>query len=504
MKRILFVALVALLAAMPTFAKTEQSPDGLYKLLQFIYEDGRTRTPGFSQYKYAADSVGLLVSYSDHKDDTRWNNLTVEIREPYPLKYTGEKPQGNDGHGTQVFNVNDRQFYFKWYNDRWPGMSKLNEFITEVYVKEGIETEVQKAFNLLEGKVDTKVCRFYGWWQRIGVTANPDGTGKRMQAPALWKAYGPDLSLVVTISNNGKNLMCNPTSTVRYDNDTTIWEIGHRCDIHWINEDTHTLTFMQNGKPLTEIWVRSGLPSMWQKIFHTDIPLFRDGTLCMRDAVMAARSGDMKKAEELIDEALNVKQVGMSALCEGIGSISTQLLMEKKQYKDCIDFSERYLKIIKDKVEDGNDLDALSRLMVHQTETNLAVATYRNGEQEKGRKLMEERLSIVDSEIEKFKAIKGMEGYVNALYYCNLMMYDLGYDVFGAERTLLYLDALTIMAPGIAQGNKPLILKCRGNCYLLNGDKDSARKLWQQLKDLDASFLKNQPDDCPLKQAFGE
>ncbi len=46
--------------------------------------------------------------------------------------------------------------------------------------------------------------------------------------------------------------------------------------------------------------------------------------------------------------------------------------------------------------------------------------------------------------------------------------------------------------------------KCRANCYLLEGDKENARKLWQQIKDLNADYMRNQPDSNPLKKMFGD
>ena len=487
MKKICLMVLLALFATMTVNAETKQDPKGLYRLKYFVYENGTTRPPGFnqSQYKYAADSVGLLISYRQSPNLTQWGNLQVEIREPYPLKYTGEKPQGPDGHGTQVFNVDDDQFCFKWYNDKWPGMSNLNEFIIEVYRKSNIEAEVAQAFNMFENKIDTKANKFYGWWYRIGASAQPDGSGKRFSVPALWKAYSPQLSLVVSLLNNGNVLGCNPTSSVKYENDTTIYEIGHRCDIHWLNDDCHTLTFVQeNGTPLTEIWVRGGLPRNWQKVFNTDIETFRDGVECIRMAVDSEVAGDLQKAETLIAEAID-KNVDIQILNMGVAGIAADLFNNKKQYKDCMEFCERQLKNINAYVDAGHEHSGSSRVFVHQTEIFRAVATHRSGDTEKGKRLMEERLSIIENEIEQYRTLKVAESYVNTLYYCNLMMYDLGYDVFGAERTLLYLDALNIMAPSMTAANKPMMLRCRANCYLLSGDKEKADKLFQQIKDLE-------------------
>ena len=495
-KKMCLMVVASLFAAMSTYAQTAQNPKGLYRLKQFIYEDGRTNPPGFSQYKYAADSVGLLVSYRSSTNTTQWSSMQVEIREPYPLLYTGEKPQGADGHGTQIFNVDDDQFCFKWYNDKWPRMSKLNEFITEVYRKSALEPEVAQAFDLFENTEASRKQepgihqgdKFFGWWVRIAATADPNGTGKRTQVPIIWKAYGPKLSMVVNILGNGNVLGCNTTNTTRYENDSLIYEIGHPCNIKWLNADSHALTFVQeNGKPLTEIWVRAGLPTKWQNVFNTNLETYRNGVDCVKEAVDAALQGNLQKTDALISEAVNDKGVNIEVLCEGTVAIASDLLINKQQYKDCKAFCERQLQNIKDYAEAGHDHTIFSKLHVHLTEVFKAVATYRSGDIENGKKQMEERLSIIENEIEHYRPIKGMERYINLLYYCNLMMYNLGYDVFGAERTMLYLDALNFMAPAVtsAPQNKVMILKCLANCYLLQGNKESADKLLLQAKELE-------------------
>lgn len=504
MKRICLMMLVALMATMTTVAQKIKNPQGLYRLKSFVYEDGRVSSPGFSQYKYAADSVGLLISYRASRNITQWSGMQVEIREHYPLVNTGETPQGADGHGTQIFNVTDSLFCFKWYNSRWPNMSKLNEFITEIYTKDRMEKEVAKAFDLFENKI-AKENKFSGWWVRVAATANPDGTGKRMQVPMIWKAYGSDLSMVVTVMNNGDVLQCNPTSTVRYDNDSTIYEIGHPCKIRWLNDDTHALTFVQeNGVPLTELWVRSGLPSKWQRVFNTDLEVLRSGVECMRNAVDKALAGDMKKANQFIAEAVNERNVSIEALGEGIMAIAMNLLVEKRQYKDCKDFCEQQLQVVKDYAAAGHDHTMLSRLYVHLTEGFKAIATYHDGDKTKGKKLVEDKIAEVESEIERYKSIASAERYANLLYYCNFTIYQIGYDILGTERTLLYMDFLPLVAPDMTAQNKPYLLNCRGNCYLLDGDKDKAKTMWQQIKEQDTDFFKRQPDHNPLKQAFGE
>ena len=504
MRKIFLTALVALVAVGGYAKTTTKNPRGLYRLQKFIYEDGSTKQPGI-QYKYATDSVTLTIFFNPSQSNTKWASMEVDLRDTHPLVETGEKPQGVDGHGTQVFNVDDRQFYFKWYNDRWPDFGKFNQFITEIYAKDGSETEVTQAFDLFENKIDTTANRFYGWWIRVGATADPNGTGQRHQVPTIWKCYSPKLSMVVQMLNNGTALGCNTTNTVKYENDSLIYEIGHPCNIHWLNDDCHALTFIQeNGLPLTEIWIRAGLPTNWQSIFKTNLETYRNGVACMTDAVETAiQKRDLPKAEAFIAEAIE-KDVQIEALCMGTMGIAMGLLNNNLQYKECVDFCNRQLQVIKSYTENGHDHTIISRLHVHLMEVCHAIATYRSGEKEKGMQMIENQLSVADSEIDRYKTVKGMESYINLLYYHNFMMHYLGYDILGAERTLLYLDALTLMAPGMAAQNKLLILNCRGNCYLLSGDKDSARKLWQQIKDSAPDHFKNDRYSNPLKMEFGE
>ena len=172
MKKILYLAIVALMTLNLTDMKAGEDPHGLYHLARSIFHDGGIKVPAFQQYKYAADSVGLLVMWQEATGPNHWGRLQVEIRENYPLKNTGETPQGPDGHGTQVFNVNANQFYFKWYNKQWPNVSKLNEFVTEVYTKDNISPTVAKAFSMLENKMAPSSNKFAGWWVRIASAAN--------------------------------------------------------------------------------------------------------------------------------------------------------------------------------------------------------------------------------------------------------------------------------------------------------------------------------------------
>ena len=81
---------------------------------------------------------------------------------------------------------------------------------------------------------------------------------------------------------------------------------------------------------------------------------------------------------------------------------------------------------------------------------------------------------------------------------------DMFFDVGLSFQTIIMLDALTLMAPAITTANKPLLLNTYANCHLLDGKQEEAKKLWQQIKNLNPNYFKSQPANNPLKKAFGE
>lgn len=450
MKRIITLIFAVLFTVAGTLADTERHPKGLYRLKTFIYEDGRQRVPSFFQYKYAANDVGLLIFYRQTANGNDWNNMTVEVREQYPLKSTGETPQGDDGHGTQIFNVEDGHFSFKWYNSQWPNMSPLGQFITEVYSKDDIQDEVRRAIDMLEGRIDTTANRLSGWWT---CTSNNAGQG------TFWKVYTPEMSMVVRPGNNGIAINCFVTKNISFEGDSLLKETTNTCHIEWSEDGSHTLTFSPDGTHTqTENWVRGGLPMTWQKVFGSSISIYKP------------------PVQRAID-----------------------LYMEKS-YKECVALCDKELNT----PADSEDADGSARFNAHLLRLFRAVAIYRSGEVELGRKLLDDQLNFVNSEIERYETVNGMGQYIYALYSCNMMAYSLAYDIIGADRTLLYLDALTIMAPQVAKQNAIGVKECRGRCYLLLGSKDSAQKQWQQIKEADPNYFKDKPADDPLKQEFGD
>ena len=507
-KTLLF--LLGSLAVLSAAWAGEQSR-GLYRLQRFIYADGSSQMPNFNQYKYVADSVGLLVSGSRVSEPGRWGNAVVEIRENYPLTPTGDQPQGADGHGVRIFNVAADRFYFKWYNDRWPGMGHMGEFITELYSRSGIEPQMKQFFDILEDRFDHKANRITGWWTCMETVANPDGTGLRTSVQPFWKIYAPGMSVVARRMND-VILQCNFDAFVRYEGDSVVFEGGHRCHIRWIDADSHTLTFTQpGGTTTTELWVRGGLPQIWQTVFGTSVPFRRDAVQCLKEAAMACAAavsgndfdGFMVRMYSLLDEARE-KNVSLRDYANIVSALGYVLTEKHHLWKPGLEFCSRQLQCIDDYVRAGHERDVSCDVFLHILEGFRSVALYRLGDVEEGRRQIKERLAAEERDIRRFRGLTGAEGLVSTLNRARLSLYCSAYDVIGADLTLIFLDALPVVAPDVLERSILAVQECRGNCLLLRGEKEAARRVWEQIRERQPDYFEFLPEDSPMRQAFGQ
>ena len=508
MKKTLFFLLALLLCFSAVCA---EQPRGLYRLQRFVYADGSSRMPGFVQYKYAADSVGLLLIGPTASRPGRWGSARIEIREDHPLTPTGDQPQGADGHGVRIFNASAERFDFKWYNESWPGMGHLNEFITEEYSRERVEPQMVQLFSVLEDKFDHTSGRFSGWWTCVETAANPDGSGPRSSCSAFWKVYSPGMSAVIRCGVNPPVLGCNIASDLRFEGDSVLVEGGHRCTVHWISDDCHALTFTpEGGRPTTEIWVRGGLPPLWQTVFGTSVPCYRYAGDCLTDALNAASEvtkgddpdGAIARVDSFLAEARE-KNVPLRYYANVVAAIGSGLIGNSRMWKLGRDFCSRQRQCIDDYIRAGHERDVACDLAFHLLEGYRAVALYRLGEVEEGRRLIKECLEAEERDIKRYRGLTGMEGYINALNYARLYLYSEAYDVIGADLTLIFLDALPVVAPDVLERNGLMALECRGNCLLQRGEKEAARRVWEQIRERQSDYFEQRPENSPLRQAFG-
>ncbi len=258
-----------ILASSSVFAQKED-PKGLYRLNKLTYENNRPEhTPEFDQYKYCSDNtpVTILINSDTQKEFV----FSLRHDEPRAYKYTGDVPTGRDGKGTRIYDSNNKHFALKWFNSVRPNEPEIfpfGEFITENYDKNNISPKMARSISLLEMKDKPAKHKFSGCWGLVGTKGTVAGV-EIIQTPSMpmYKIYG-EKDMLLTIGGTFFYW------TLDVKSNTQIIERDHNCKIEWLNDDAFALSFTDDqGRQLTEVWTRTGLPKATQSIFGTDVKI---------------------------------------------------------------------------------------------------------------------------------------------------------------------------------------------------------------------------------------
>ena len=125
------ITLMALMFSIGSMVAQTANPRGLFKLQKFVYDDGTELPANFEQYKFCGDNVTLQVYVHAVNPDGTMDFSMANV-DGTPLNYTGKKPVGKDGHGTQIFDSNSEGFSLRWFNNRYlnNALFPFNRFTT--------------------------------------------------------------------------------------------------------------------------------------------------------------------------------------------------------------------------------------------------------------------------------------------------------------------------------------------------------------------------------------
>lgn len=249
-------------------------PRGLYRLTMMSYEgDKSPEIPNYEQYKYIGNkSLANLVAV--HSDE---NQFVAQIRTDgfYPLKYTGNTPQGNDGKGVRVTNSGSTGFMFTWYSRKQSNQLLFpdNSFVTEWYNnKEGVSDKMKQLVSLCEMKLEpVKGDNLIGCWHRVGMITKVGGKEYLTQSKEdLYSIYDKDYVLGINFVDEDQVRAMMGLAKINKVKDGFMYK-GQHHKVKFDGKDVHTLTYTKNdGTEVTELFTRSGLPAKFQKLFGTD------------------------------------------------------------------------------------------------------------------------------------------------------------------------------------------------------------------------------------------
>ncbi len=249
-------------------------PRGLYRLTMMSYEgDKSPEIPNYEQYKYIGNkSLANLVAV--HSDE---NQFVAQIRTDgfYPLKYTGNTPQGNDGKGVRVTNSGSTGFMFTWYSRKQSNQLLFpdNSFVTEWYNnKEGVSDKMKQLVSLCEMKLEpVKGDNLIGCWHRVGMITKVGGKEFLTQSKEdVYAIYDNDNMLAVNVLDAERVRAVMRLIKINKVKDGFMYN-GIHLKIKFDGKDVHTFTYTKgDGTEVTELFTRSGLPAKFQELFGTD------------------------------------------------------------------------------------------------------------------------------------------------------------------------------------------------------------------------------------------
>ncbi len=279
-----YALLIGLCLASVVSNAQDVNPRGLFLWKNTSYENGRPdKLPEIQQYKYCTDEATLqLVIRTDVTVPKVDFQMSVLQNDNYPFVVTGDVPQGMDGKRPRIYDSNGKSFTLKWYNNILPRdvMFPYNEFITEYYSKDGVDSRAQRCFDLCQLKLkgNPKKNKLFGSWYRVGTFTKVDNFDVIIPCPNdMYKVYDEDVYFhVYNIGSQRQIRLYFILRSVKYKGADTTEEFGTDCHVTWVDDDTYKLSYQnENGETLTELWKRSGLPKYIQKpIFGTDFPVF--------------------------------------------------------------------------------------------------------------------------------------------------------------------------------------------------------------------------------------
>lgn len=262
-------------------AGKKQNPRGLYKLLHFSYENGTAdKGPHIEQYKYCTDDQTLQlqihkdVEAKDGQQQEFW--MTILNMDRRPLNYTGKVSDGD----ISIFDSDSRAFKLRWHNTFMDNeFMPRGQYITELYSADyKISPKIQRVIELL--KMHTAKAgenRFYGCWCRVGILTKVDGMDMLIPGHQdLYQIFDKDVYLhFYELAANQMFAYC-IMRPITYKSDNLLIQYGGESRIEWVNNDCFRLNFDRgDGVIVTELWKRSGLPESYQKVFGTDIPIYK-------------------------------------------------------------------------------------------------------------------------------------------------------------------------------------------------------------------------------------
>ena len=252
------------------------NPRGLFHLIRTLYEGSTSNYQDDNQYKYCTDSATLQLNIFkgyNATDPILDYHVLLSDNDHAPFKYTGMTADKK----TKIFNSNKDGFTMMWYHsekDRSP--YPVQQYVTELYETCNDSLPLlRKLISMIERKSGGK-NKFAGCWYRLGAIKTIEGMDLLIEGhQKLYQIFDDNHYLhVYDLEQKPDSKFYCILRDVTYVSDNEIVQYGSSNKITWVSDNCFKLTFKRSdGVPVTEVWCRSGLPSVIQHAVGTHEPI---------------------------------------------------------------------------------------------------------------------------------------------------------------------------------------------------------------------------------------
>ena len=252
------------------------NPRGLFHLIRTLYEGSTSNYQDDNQYKYCTDSATLQLNIFkgyNATDPILDYHVLLSDNDHAPFKYTGMTADKK----TKIFNSNKDGFTMMWYHsekDRSP--YPVQQYVTELYETCNDSLPLmRKIISMIERKSGGK-NKFAGCWYRLGAIKTIEGMDLLIEGhQKLYQIFDDNHYLhVYDLEQKPDSKFYCILRDVTYVSDNEIVQYGSSNKITWVSDNCFKLTFKRSdGVPVTEVWCRSGLPSVIQHAVGTHEPI---------------------------------------------------------------------------------------------------------------------------------------------------------------------------------------------------------------------------------------
>lgn len=252
------------------------NPRGLFHLIRTLYEGSTSNYQDDNQYKYCTDSATLQLNVYMADNATAPildYHVLLSDNDHAPFNYTGMTADKK----TKIFNSNKDGFTMMWYHsEKDQSPYPVQQYVTELYETCNDSLPLlRKLISMIERKSGGK-NKFAGCWYRLGAIKTIEGMDLLIEGhQKLYQIFDDTHYLhVYDLEQKPDSKLYCILRDVTYVSDNEIVQYGSSNKITWVSDNCFKLTFKRSdGVPVTEVWCRSGLPSVIQHAVGTHEPI---------------------------------------------------------------------------------------------------------------------------------------------------------------------------------------------------------------------------------------